>query len=61
MICIICGTNRPNNESQKFVGIYQTLLKERGVDSSVIFLEELPHDFIFANDIIGKSSVELAK
>ena len=59
MITLICGTNRPNNQSQKFINIYKMLLKERNVACEEIYLEHLPNDLAFANDIIGTATAEL--
>lgn len=59
MITIICGTNRPNNESQKFVEVYKNLLNQRGETTSEVYLERLPQDLAFANDILSTASIEL--
>ncbi|MBL4624708.1 MAG: NAD(P)H-dependent oxidoreductase [Flavobacteriales bacterium] len=59
MITLICGTNRPNNQSQKFINTYKELLNERNVDCEELYLEHLPHDLAFANDIIGTAAIEL--
>ena len=59
MITLLCGTNRPNNQSQKFINTYKYLLKERNVDCEEIYLEKMPSDLAYANDIIGTASAEL--
>ena len=59
MITLLCGTNRPNNQSQKFINTYKYLLKERNIDCEEIYLEKMPRDLAYANDIIGTASAEL--
>jgi chromate reductase, NAD(P)H dehydrogenase (quinone) len=58
MITIICGTNRPNNETQKFVSIVEKILLERKENCQILSLEQLPKDFIFNNEIFGTNSPE---
>lgn len=59
MITIICGTNRPDNQSRKFVKTYQQLVIDKGYACEVIELENLPHNFAFANEIYGIHNEEL--
>ncbi|NVK49041.1 MAG: NAD(P)H-dependent oxidoreductase [Cyclobacteriaceae bacterium] len=46
MIKIILGTNRKNSVSKQIALQYQKILKEKGADSEILELEELPADFI---------------
>ncbi|QDH77787.1 NAD(P)H-dependent oxidoreductase [Echinicola soli] len=48
MIKIIIGTNRKNALSKTIASQYQEILKEKGVESSIIDLRELPDDFVFS-------------
>ncbi|MDO9553556.1 MULTISPECIES: NADPH-dependent FMN reductase [Rhodonellum] len=48
MIQIIVGTNRKNSISRKLASIYQEILNERGAESEIIELKDLPHDFVFS-------------
>ncbi len=45
MITIVCGTNRKNSITRKVVTFYEKILQSRGQQTSVINLEDLPHDF----------------
>jgi NAD(P)H-dependent FMN reductase len=58
MITIISSTNRPNSTSIKIAHYYQTLLKKKGVESTILDLSEIPQDFIFSAlyDNLGKNS-----
>lgn len=53
MITIISGTNRPDSNSQRLAMYYQQRLTEKGQESSVLALTELPPDFITA-EMYGK-------
>ena len=46
MIKIIVGTNRKNSVSKTIAELYQRLLNERGEQSEILELENLPSDFI---------------
>lgn len=46
MIKIILGTNRKNSVSKQIALQYQQILKEKGADSEILELEDLPADFI---------------
>jgi chromate reductase, NAD(P)H dehydrogenase (quinone) len=47
MIAIIVGTNRKNSNSALIAALYQNILKNKGAESEIIDLSELPPDFIF--------------
>lgn len=61
MITIISGTNRPNNVTSSIAKFYFNELSKR--NSQVLFfnLENLPHNFLFENEIYGKKNTELDK
>ncbi|MEP0714222.1 NAD(P)H-dependent oxidoreductase [Algoriphagus sp.] len=46
MIKIIIGTNRRNSVSKTIAELYQSILKEKGEQSEILELEDLPGDFI---------------
>ncbi|MFC3416020.1 NADPH-dependent FMN reductase [Algoriphagus hitonicola] len=46
MIKIIVGTNRKNSVSKILASLYQEILAEKGMDSEILELEDLPADFI---------------
>ncbi|SHK15737.1 NAD(P)H-dependent FMN reductase [Reichenbachiella agariperforans] len=46
MITIISGTNRRNSVSKKIAHIYQSILRDKGQEAEVIYLEDLPTDFV---------------
>lgn len=46
MVKIIVGTNRRNSVSKVIAQVYQSILKERGVESEILELQDLPIDFI---------------
>jgi NAD(P)H-dependent FMN reductase len=48
MIKIIVGTNRKNSLSRNLAHIYRELFQELNVESEIIDLIELPHDFLFS-------------
>ena len=56
MITIICGTNRPSNETQKFVSTYKNLLLSKNQEVKELFLEKIPKDFAFNNSIYNEDS-----
>lgn len=47
MITIIAGTNRKKSVSSQVAQLYKSLLTERGINSQIIDLAELPADFIY--------------
>ena len=46
-IIIVIGTNRKDSNSSQIAGIYQELLKSNNIESEIISLVDLPHDFAF--------------
>jgi NAD(P)H-dependent FMN reductase len=48
MLTIIAGTNRQNSQTLKISYLYQSLLAQKGVQSQVLDLTKLPHDFAFS-------------
>jgi chromate reductase len=48
MITVISGTNRAGNFSIKMARFYVEILKNKGIESQVLDLQDLPKDFIFS-------------
>lgn len=48
MIKIIVGTNRKNSLSLTIARLYQEILSQKGTDSEILNLIDLPHDFVFS-------------
>jgi len=46
MVKIIVGTNRKNAVSKTIAELYQSILLEKGVESEILELQDLPIDFI---------------
>lgn len=46
MITIISGTNRKNSVTKLIALHYQSILEDKNVETKIVDLEELPHDFI---------------
>lgn len=46
MITIVSGTNRKNSVSKKIAHLYERILKSKGEDTEIIYLEDMPDDFI---------------
>ena len=46
MITIVVGTNRKNSVSRKVADYYKTILDEKGQDSQIVDLVDLPGDFV---------------
>lgn len=46
MIKIVVGTNRKNSVSRQIAQLVQTILLEKGTESEILELEQLPSDFI---------------
>lgn len=44
MITIICGTNRKNSRSAVFTEAYHNILKNKGIESQILSMEEYPAD-----------------
>jgi NAD(P)H-dependent FMN reductase len=61
MITIICGTNRPQNNTSIIVKAYADMLKSKGNATQILWLEDLPADFIFKNEVLGGASDKLKK
>lgn len=57
MVTIISGTNRPASNTLKVAKYYQKTLAEKGLQTSLFNLEELPESLI-ATDLYGKRSSE---
>lgn len=49
MMTLICGTNRPNSNSEFIVKNYLELAKKQGVEANTYSLADLPDDFINAS------------
>lgn len=57
MITIIAGTNRAGSNSLKLARYYQQQLKEKGAESQILSLDQLPASLI-SSDMYGKRSPE---
>ncbi len=57
MVTIIASTNRPNSSTFKLAQYYQKKLHEKGLDTNLFSLTELP-DSIISTDLYGKRSAE---
>lgn len=55
MITIISGTNRKESNSLKVANVYASVLSQKGVESQVLNLQDLPDNFLFS-DLYGKRS-----
>lgn len=55
MITIISGTNRPGSNTLKVSKYYQKVLLEKGLETQLFSLEQLP-DNLIASDLYGKRS-----
>jgi NAD(P)H-dependent FMN reductase len=60
MITLIAGTNRQNSNTRIVTEAYSTLLKSKGLEHHCIFLEDLPQDYVFRNDVLGNPSPEFS-
>ena len=61
MITVICGTNRANSNTSIVTRSYENLLKSKNQEVEVIYLEELPKDYVFHNDVLGNASPEFTE
>ncbi len=61
MITLIAGTNRKNSNTRIITEAYSSLLKSMGKDHQCIFLEDLPHDYVFRNDVLGDPDPEFSR
>lgn len=59
MITIVSGTNRPASNTLKVANYYQKTLAEKGLQTQLFNLEDLPESLI-ATDLYGKRSPEFA-
>lgn len=55
MITIIAGTNRPNSNTLKVAKYYQNQLAEKGLQTNLFDLQDLPPNFI-AESLYGKKT-----
>jgi len=55
MVTIIASTNRPNSSTLKVAKYYQARLKEKGLETNLFSLMDLPADLI-STDLYGKRS-----
>ncbi|MFN0293050.1 NADPH-dependent FMN reductase [Pedobacter helvus] len=60
MITIIAGTNRPNSNTLKVAKYYQNQLAEKGLQTTLFDLKDLPNNFI-ANNLYGKKTEDFDK
>ncbi|MBK0377675.1 NADPH-dependent FMN reductase [Mucilaginibacter segetis] len=57
MVTIISSTNRPDSSTSKLAAFYKKKLAEKGVDSQILHLTQLPTNLI-ESDLYGKRSAE---
>lgn len=55
MLTIVSGTNRPNSSTLKLANYYQKKLAKKGVEATVLSLENLP-DNMLKTDLYGNRS-----
>lgn len=55
MVTLISSTHRPDARTHAVTRLYADLLRQRGIESRILSLEELPHDFI-RSDLYGHRS-----
>lgn len=60
MITIIAGTNRPNSNTLKVAKYYQNQLSEKGLQTTLFDLKDLPNNFI-ADNLYGKKTEDFDK
>ncbi len=60
MITIISGTNRPASNTLKVAKYYQKRLSEKGLETELLNLQDLPANLI-DTDLYGKRSVAFEK
>ncbi len=53
MITIIVGTNREDNECQRFAELYLAMIEEKGKAAQILSMEDLPSDF-YSNKMFEK-------
>lgn len=59
-ITIISATNRINSNTEKIANYYQSVLKNKGINVSILSLKDLPETFL-TSDLYGKRSPEFQK
>lgn len=57
MVTIISGTNRPGSNTLKVAKYYQKMLAQKGLQTNILSLEQLP-DQLISSDLYGKRSPE---
>jgi len=57
MVTIISGTNRPGSNTLKVAKYYQKMLAQKGLQTNLLNLEDLP-DQLISSDLYGKRSAE---
>ncbi|RYE18165.1 MAG: NADPH-dependent FMN reductase, partial [Sphingobacteriaceae bacterium] len=55
MLTLIAGTNRTGSSTLKLARYYQQKLTEKGIETTLISLEDLPENFL-QTDLYGKRS-----
>jgi chromate reductase len=60
MITIIAGTNRTGSNTLKVAKFYQKQLAEKGLETEILNLQDLPATLI-SSDLYGKRSAEFSK
>jgi chromate reductase len=60
MITIISGTNRTGSNTLKVAKFYQKQLAEKGLETEILNLQDLPATLI-SSDLYGKRSAEFSK
>lgn len=55
MVTIIAGTNRPNSNTLKVAKYYQNQLAEKGLQTNLVDLQDLPSNFL-ADSLYGKKT-----
>ncbi len=59
-ITIISATNRVDSNTEKIANHYLSVLRDKGVDASILNLKDLPETFL-TSDLYGKRSIEFQK
>ncbi len=59
MITVVVGTHRPASNALRVARYYLELLRAKGQAAELLELEQLPHDFVFA-DTFGQRSAAFA-
>lgn len=56
-ITVICATHRPKNQTTAVVQLYAKLLKEAGLEVSLLSMQELPGDFLVSDTFGNRTDV----